>query len=301
MKNITKLFMTLLIFTLVLVGCGSADDNKTNDTVSENSESDVESDTEDSSDQNAAVEDEKELFELFSQNGLTISTDKVFTEDEMGLRFSIWVDNATEQNLIVSAEAVSLNLYMVDVESFFAQSDAGTKTKIDALITKSSLERSEIEEIGQLDIWFKIYDSVTYDDFYQFDKISIETDAAEGIDIPKLDYGTQIYNNNDIRVVANKIVKTEDSAYLEIFIENNTNDYIAVTTKNVKANGTEAEVLLYGDVRPLRMSVDDMQFFNYNLINDGSNEITFDLNIVVKDPVMGASMLDNIPVTITME
>ena len=293
--------MTLFIITLALVGCGNADDNKTNDTVSENSGSVVESDIEASSDQNAAVGDEKELFELFSQNGLTISTDKVFTEDEMGLRFSIWVDNATEQNLIVSAETVSLNLYMVDEESFFAQSDAGTKTKIDALITKASLERSEIEEIGQLDIWFKVYDSVTYDDFYQFDKISIETDAAEGMDIPKLDYGTQIYNNNDIRVVANKIVKTEDSAYLEIFIENNTDDYIAVTTKNVKANGTEAEVLLYGDVRPLRMSVEDMQFYNYDLINDGANEITFDLNIVVKDPVMGASMLDNIPVTITME
>lgn len=150
---------------------------------------------------------------------------------------------------------------MVDVDGLFAEVEAGTQTKMDVLILKESLERAQIEEIGQLDIWFRAYDRDTFEDFYNFDRITIETEVAEGMDVPDLGTGIQIYNNNDIIVYANKIVKEEGSAWLELYVENNTNDYIVANPKNVTINGSETDVLIYADVRPLRMTVDNMKFY----------------------------------------
>lgn len=304
MKKITKLVLTLLIFSLVLVGCGSSDDNKINDIVGENSGSTVESDTdnvaEDITDDNASAEAEEELFEVFSHNNLTISTDKKFTITDVGIEFALWIDNATEQNLTVMCEGAAVNLYMVDEESFIGDVEAGTKAKIDGIITKASLERSEIEEVAQLDLWLKIYDPATMDDFCDISKISIETEAAERIEVVELDEGTQIYNNNDIRIVTKGIVKDDAlGTWLEIYIENNTDKQIAVTAKNVKVNGTDTEVLMYGHVYPQRMSVENLQFYNSALIVDGTNEIVFELQIVEKNPT---SIIDKTePITVTAE
>ena len=53
------------------------------------------------------------MFELFSHEGFTLSTDKIFTEDESGIWFSIWVNNGTDKKLVVTENCVSVNLYIV--------------------------------------------------------------------------------------------------------------------------------------------------------------------------------------------
>lgn len=286
MKKIIKMISTMLVISILMCGCGSVDNNVIRNIFDNIVGDNVQNDITNGTDATTGAD-----YELFSYDGVTVSVDKTSITDESMI---LKVNNTTNKDLIITCDAAAINHYMVDA-SLYGTIKARKQEDIKLYFSEGILARSGMKEVGLIDLWLIVHEADTKDKLYVSDKIVIETDAAENMDVVVLDEGCEIYNKDNLRVVAKEVVYDEkyDTTSLEMFIENNTEQNVFVGEWSVKINGCDANGVFFEEVRPQKMDIHKLKFDESSLdsaeITDVSQikEIEIELRITRENPVTG--------------
>ncbi len=286
MKKIIKMISTMLVISILMCGCGIVDNNVISNILDNIVGDNVQNDITNGTDATTGAN-----YELFSYDGVTVSVDKTSITDESII---LKVDNTTNKDLIITCDAAAINHYMENA-SLYGTIKARKREDIKLYFSENILERSGMKEVGLIDLWLIVREADTKDKLYVSDKIVIETDAAENMDVVVLDEGCEIYNKDNLRVVAKEVVYDEkyDTTSLEMFIENNTEQNVFVGEWSVKINGCDVNGVFFEEVRPQKMDIHKLKFYESSLdlagITDVSQikEIEIELRITRENPVTG--------------
>ena len=195
---------------------------------------------------------------MVDQDGIKV-TAKEYVEDSFwGEGIKVLVENTTDKNICVSCNAVIVNNYMIS-EFFACEVAAGKKSNETIYLLSTELEAAGIENIGQVELYFNVYNSDTFDTLFETECITVQTSGFADMDVTPNDGGLELYNQNGIRIVG-KVVD-EDSFWgsaVLLYLENNCGKNVIVSCENMSINGFMVDGYLYSEIYDGKMAIDEI-------------------------------------------
>lgn len=293
-KHITPILASLLtvLMLLTLTSCMSTDPaNDIKDIVGNQIDNDADNDggndgnhtepdesfnsdtTDDNGEENKANEDktsdvteEVTISEkvCFDYNGFVVTAKKL-VNDFWGTGIKLLIENNTDEDYSVGVEQVIVNNCMTN--SFFSCAVASGKKANDTLyLSSEDLKAAEIDNIGQIEIYFYVYDSSSYETVYETDSVTIVTSAFEQMDIKAADAGYPLYNKGGIKIVGKYV--DEDTFWgtsVLLYIENSSDRNITVSCDDMSINGYMVNGYLYETIYQGKYAIADITVFSSEL------------------------------------
>ncbi len=153
-------------------------------------------------------------------------------------------------------------------DTMFSSNVASGKRVNDSIIfQESSLSRSGIDTLAEMEFAFHIFDSESWDTYLDTTPVEIKTKTADSLNFVIDDSGTLLYSENGIRIIAKDLSMNENilGPSLHIFIENNTDKSITVQTRNTSINGFMIDPLFSPEIDSGKRIVSSMTFMKSNL------------------------------------
>ena len=250
------------------------DDNQDADDEDDDSQ---DADGEDANDQDADDDDDADVSEgvVFVDEGdIKISTSALeFSDEYWGPEMKLLVENDTDQNITAQIRYTAVNGLMV-AGSFYCDVQAGKKANETFYITTESLTMSDIETIEDITFVFEVYDTDSWDTIIMTDPLSFsvaDTSYEQQID----DTGETVVDNGDYKVIVQELdtVDTYYGADLYVYIENNTDKMISISTDAVSVNGFMIYPYFYCDILPGMKAFTPITFFETDLTDNDITDI----------------------------
>ena len=204
-----------------------------------------------------------------------VITAKEYTRDDFwgsdGIKFLI--ENNTEQNITVGTTAVIVNGYMIS-DLFVASVAAGKKTNETMTLSTSQLNAAGITIVGEVEIYFHIYDSDSWDKIVDPDCITIRTSKYDSMDTEADDSGNVLYDADGIKIVGKYV--DEDSFWgksIVLYIENNTDKNFTVRVDDLSVNGFTIDEYFSSEVYAGKKAIDEITLMSSDLEENDIKEI----------------------------
>ncbi len=294
LKKTTSLFLILITVASLCIGCSDVNDIKeivdTNENITANNTSnDTSGDTETPTPTPAPAPASKEtMIEeqiLLDSNGVVITAKEYKKDSIWGDGIKLLIENNSDKDINVRCNAVIVNNYMIN-ELFYASVAAGKKSNETLYLSSTELEQAGISNIAQIEVYFYLYDSNTYDRIYEADKVTIKTSLYDEMDTNANTDGVELYNKNGIKILGKYV--DEDSfwgASALLYIENNSGKNITVSVDDVSVNGFMVSSLLSSTVYNGKKALCDVTFLSSDLEeNDIETIETIELSFRIYDP-----------------
>ncbi len=235
--------------------------------------------------------------ELVNEKGITITAVEYVTDSIWGDGVKLLLENSGEQNVIVSCRALIVNNYMIP--DFFSETvAAGKKSNATVYLSTSELKAAGIDTVGQIEIYFHIYDENTWDEVLDTDAVTIRTSAYEDMDTVPDDAGMELLNEGGIRIVGKTV--DEDSFWgtsVLLFIENQSGRNVSVHVDDMSINGFMVDGLFYADLYDGKMIIDNITVLSSDLeANDIESIDEVELSFRVSDLDTYETILESGPV-----
>ncbi len=262
MKN-NKLYLIIVVafFMVIALGSGSSSDSK-NDNISSDSTS---------SKQEDVTIDEAVIFE---HNDVIITAKEIVTDSIWGQGIKILIENNSSSDVVVSCDALAVNGYML-TDFLYETVTAGQKSNSTIYCLSSDLKNAGISNIGEVDVWFYLLNPDTYERTYESSEPSvIKTSAYDSIDSTLDIGGTEILNQNGIKIVAKYV--DEDSFWgksVLIYAENNSGSNVIISCDDESINGFMIDGYYYASIKDGYKSFDTLEFFDSTLEENGIDKI----------------------------
>ena len=241
MKKQTKLF-TVLILTILLIcfitACVPSDSPSNHKEIVDGDTTEGGNGTnntpnEDPAAEQATISEQK----CFEYNGITVTARELVDESIWGAGIKLYIENNSDKDYSVGTEAVIVNNCMVRA-LFSCEVAAGKKTNDVLYLFSSDLEAAGISNIGQIEIYFYIYDSSSYERVYEAECVTIKTSLYNQMDTTADDSGHVLYNENGIKIVGKYVDEnTFWGSSVLLYIENTSNCNITVSCDDMSVNG----------------------------------------------------------------
>ena len=282
MRKKTKLLpivLCLAIFATMALGSGSSDSGETKEIVTTESSA-AAADSAENQD-NEATTDKAEVAEsvtieeqvLFEQDGIVVTAQEYVTDNIWGDGIKLLLENNSDKTVTVSCKALIVNNYMIS-DLFVSEVAAGKKANEVMYLSSSALKAAGIESVGQVEIYFHVYDSNSYDTLFDTDCVTIQTSAYANMDTTPDDAGTELYNDNGVRIVGKTV--DENSFWgtsILLYCENNSGKNVGITVEEMSINGFMMNPLFSTSVYDGKMSIDDVTIFSSDLEENGIETI----------------------------
>lgn len=301
MKINSRWIIALLSLTLFTTGCGSSDtsesdakDITTSETSGENSDTTTEAPEE------TATTIEEQV--IVNQNGIVITATDYAEDGFMGDSINLLIENNSDQNLTVGCDALIVNGYMIS-NLFVSDVAAGKKVNETLDLSSSELEAAGIESVGQVEVYFRAYDTATYEDVFTADVATIQTSNFANMDTTPNDEGTELYNAGGVRIVGKMV--DEDSFWgtaVLLYIENNSGQNIGVQCDNMSINGFMMSPLFSSDVYNGKKAIDDITILSSELEANGIESVSeVELQFHIFDVDTYDTIADSEPITFSVQ
>ena len=202
----------------------------------------------------------------------------------MGPEVKILVENNSTKNVLVTADAVSVNDYMMPYASLYAEVAAGKKANESLSIMSSELDQSGIEVVAEMQFYIQISDSETWETMATSELLTLTTSAAP-YEQPVDDSGDILYDSEGIRIICKGL--KQDIIWdgtVVFYMENNSGKEISIYAENVSVNGFMQDVGLWSDLRPGTKLIDGMSMIDLSDLEiesiDQIENIEFNLRVV---------------------
>lgn len=221
---------------------------------------------------------------VYDADGIVITAVE-YTHDDFwnsdGIKFLI--ENNTQQNITVGVKALIVNGFMV-TDLFAADVASGTKKNETMNLLSNELDAAGITTVGEIEIYFHIYDSDTWKDIADPDRVVIQTSNYSTMDTEADTSGSVLYDEGGIKIIGKYV--DENSFWgksVILYIENNTEKNVIIQADNLSINGYSLTSLFSSTVYAGRKAVDDITLLSSEL---EENSITSVDEVTLKFDIM---------------
>ena len=223
---------------------------------------------------------------VFDKDGIKITAKEYASDSIWGDGIKFLIENDTEKNITVGVTALIVNDYMIN-DTFVAEVAAGKKTNETMSLSTTALNAAGIDVIGQIEVYFHMYDSDSWDDIAKSDCITIKTSMYDQMDKTVDDAGQVLYEKDGIKIVGKYVDETSFwGAGIMVYIENNTDKNVLIQVDNLSVNGfTLSSAIFSSDVYAGKKAYDDITLFSSELEENGIKSVDeVSLRFVIINP-----------------
>lgn len=223
---------------------------------------------------------------VFEAEGIKVTV-KGLEEGFLGSELRLLVENDSARNMLLTADSVSANGYMMPGASLYAEVAAGKKANESLTLMSSELEQSGIEILSELQFYLTLQDPETWDTVQTSDLLTVTT-SAQGHVQDVDDSGDVVYEDKGYKVVCKGLKKDIIwDGTVVFYMENNTGREVSIYAENVSVNGFMQDVGMWSDLRPNTRMIDGMSMLDLSDLElestDEIKSIEFNLRIVDAD------------------
>lgn len=291
-KQIISMLLVFCIFATMALGSGS-DESSASSEHKEivSSESNSESVSGETNSSNESVSNPETLAItieeaiVYDENGILITAKEYSTDSIWGDGIKFLIENNSEQNITVTTNATIVNDYMVD-DLFYADIAAGKKTNETLSLSSSELNAAGITSIGQIEVYFHIYDSDSWGEISDTEGITIKTSLYDSMDVVIDEGGTILYEENGIKIIGKYV---DESSFwgtaVMLYCENNSGRNITVSVDDLSVNGFMISSFFNQNVYDGKMAYEDITLVSSDLEeNDIISVDEISLKFSIYDP-----------------
>ena len=292
MKRFTRpliILLALVLFGAMAMGSGSdapAEDSGKKDITTSESES---------AEEITAVSIEEQI--LLDQDGLLITAKEYVNDSIWGDGIKLLIENNTETNLGINCNATIVNNYMI-TDLFSASVAAGKKANETVWLSSVELKAAGIENVGQVELYFHVYDNDTFESKFNADVAVIKTSVFDQMDTTPDDVGQELFNQNGIRIVG-KVVD-ENSFWgtaVLLYLENNSGSNVLVACDDMSINGFMVTPIFSSTVYDGKMALDEITIFRNELEENGITSVDdIELKFHIFNPDTFKTIVDTEPI-----
>ncbi len=308
-RNVKRIAAVLcfVIFAAMALGSGRSDSGETKQIVSneESEEADVDKSTPDSSEDSensddiAVTIDEQVLFE---QGDIAVTATEYVTDSIWGDGIKLLLENHSDKDITVGCNALIVNDYMI-TDLFVSNIAAGKKSNETLYLSSTQLKAAGIENVGKIEIYFHVYDSSTYETVFDTECVTIQTSEYANMDTMPNDAGTELYNQNGIRIVGKTV--DENSFWgtaILLYLENNSGKNVGISVDDMSINGFMMSPLFSTTVYDGKKVIDDITVFSSDLEENGIEAIEeVELKFHIYDADSYSTITDSDPITFSAQ
>lgn len=233
----------------------------------------------------------------FDHDGIKVTAKSITTDSIWGTGIKLLVENNTSKDYSIGVNEVIVNNCMAS-SLFSCKVAAGKKTNDTLYLSDSSLKAAGITNIGQIEIYFYVYDSSTYSTVYNAECTTIKTSFYDKMDPSFNNTGREIYNKDGIRIIGKYV--DEDTLFgssIVLCVENKTNQNITVSCDDISINGYMVSGLLASTVYSGKYAIDDITIFSGELEGNGITSIdTVELKFRIYDSETFKTIVNTEPI-----
>ena len=223
---------------------------------------------------------------VYDVDGIKITAKEYVTDSIWGDGIKFLIENDTTKNIMVGCNALIVNNYMIS-DLFATEVAAGKKTNETMTLSSSQLKAAGIDVIGQIEVYFHIYDSDSYDTIANTDCVLIKTSLFDQMDTKADDSGEVLYEKDGIKIIG-KYVNDSDfwGAAILLYVENNSDRNVVIHAENVSINGFTFDSAIFSStVYAGKKAYDDITLFSSELEENGIKSVEeVSLKFKIMDP-----------------
>ncbi len=311
MRNKTKwlaVVLCLCLFASMAIGSGSSssEDKKevTGTEQSANSETNSDTKAEDSSDSSGKAEEANseaitvEEQVLVDEAGIKITATGYETDSIWGDGIKLLLENESDKTVTVGCNALIVNDFMIS-DLFVSEVAPGKKANETMHLSSTALKAAGIDSVGQVEIYFHIYNSDDWTDVVNPDVVTIKTSAYDHMDTSADDSGFELFNEDGIRIVGKTV--DENSFWgtaILLYIENNSGKNVGINVDDMSINGFMMTPYFSTTVYDGKKAFEDITIMSSELESNGISSIEeVELKFHIYDVETYSTIKDTDPIT----
>lgn len=215
---------------------------------------------------------------LLDQDGLKITATELVEDSIWGKGVKLLIENESDKNLGVGCNALIVNNYMI-TDLFSTTIASGKKANEVMYFASAELEEAGINNIGQIEIHFNIFNDETYETIVAPDCVTIKTSDYDNMDVKAMDEGKELLNQDGVKIVGRYV--DENSIWgtgILLYIENTTGKNIVVQCDNMSINGFMVSPFFSCNVYDGKMALTDITIMETDL-QDNNIEAVKDVEL----------------------
>ena len=288
--------LCLAVFGIMALGSSSSDDDEKKEIVTNSDGSVVSDGVSDNTDETIAEQ------VLLDQNGIVINAQEYVNDSIWGEGIKMVLENNSDKDVTVGCSALIVNNYMI-TDLFVSDVAVGKKANETMWLSSSELKAAGIDSVGQVEIYFHIYDSSTYDTIYDSECVTIQTSQYENMDTTPDDAGVELYNANGIRIVGKTV--DENSFWgtaILLYCENTSGRNVGISVNDMSINGFMMNPLFSTTIYNGKMAIDDITILSSDLEENGIESIeNVELKFHIYDTDSYETIADSEPITFSAQ
>lgn len=241
---------------------------------------------------------------LLEWEGLRVTAKELTQDIIWGKGLKVLIENKSGKDLGVSCNALIIDDYMIT--DLFSQTVApGKKANTTIYFSSSALEAAGLTDIGQIEIYFHVFDGNSYSALHDADKVVLQTssygkaDAVDDIGAA----GKELLDAAGVKVIGQYV--DENSFWgkaLLLYIENDSGKNIGISCDNMSVNGFMVTPLFSSTIYDGKKALDDITLFSSELEENGIDEIhEAELTFRIYDADNYQTIFESDPISFTIE
>lgn len=235
---------------------------------------------------------------LLDKDGIKITAEKYINDSVTGDGVQLLVENNTDKTYTIGCDALIVNDYMI-TDLFSTDVAPGKKSNATMDLLSSELNAAGIDKIGKIEMYFHAYTTDSMDFLFQNEYSMIQTSDFADMDTTPNDTGSELYNQNGIRIVGKTV--DEDSFWgtaILLYIENNSGQNVDITTDELSVNGYMMDPVFSATVYNGKKSIDDITLLSSDLEANGIKSIDqVELKFNISNPDTYETIAESDPIT----
>lgn len=210
---------------------------------------------------------------ILDRDDIMITAKEYVTDSIWGDGIKLLLENNSDKTVTVGCKALIVNHYMIS-DLFSVEVASGKKANQVLYLSSSELKAAGIESVGQVEVYFYVFDSASYDTIFESECVTIQTSDFATMDTTPNDLGTELYNADGIRIVGKTV--DENSFWgtaILLYSENKSGKNVGISVDEMSINGFMMTPFFSTTVYDGKMSLDDITVFSNQLEDNGIDSI----------------------------